>query len=149
MQKLKRLASALVLAVICIMMLPVTALADTPYVTYTIDGYGQIRQTQSAYLAYATITKFDDEALAEPSDICLSEDGLIYIADSGNARIVVGTPDGGLVKVIGQGTLKDPRGVYVTENGDVYVADRDAGKIFIFGSDGALINEYGKPKSPL
>lgn len=40
MQKLKRLASALVLAVICIMMLPVTAFADTPYVTYTIDGYG-------------------------------------------------------------------------------------------------------------
>lgn len=149
MQKLKRLASALVLAVICIMMLPVTAFADTPYVTYTIDGYGQIRQTQSAYLAYATITKFDDEALAEPSDICLSEDGLIYIADSGNARIVVGTPDGGLVKVIGQGTLKNPRGVYVTENGDVYVADRDAGKIFIFGSDGSLINEYGKPNSPL
>ena len=150
MQKLRRIAVCILLAaVLCVTFIPLTAAADTPYVTYTINGYGQIRQTQTAYLAHATITKFDEEALASPSDICIAKDGLIYIADSGNKRIVVGTPEGELVRTIGEGTLKNPRGVFVTGEGDVYVADRDAGQIWIFGQDGQLKGQYGKPSSPL
>ena len=150
MRKMKRIAvSVLLVVVIGMMLLPVTAFADTPYVTYTINGYGQIRQTQTAYLAHATITKFGEEALSSPSDICIASDGLIYVADSGNARIVVGNTEGELVKIIGEGALTNPKGVFVTDNGDVYVADRDAGRIYIFNSDGKLIDEYGKPNSPL
>ena len=150
MLKLKRIvASVLSAAVAGIMLLSATAFADAPYVTYTINGYGQIRQTQTAYLPHATITKFDEEALAGPSDIFIAKDGLIYVADSGNARIVVGNAEGELVSIIGNGTLINPRGVFVTDNGNIYVADRDAGKIFIFNGEGALIDEYGKPSSPL
>ena len=150
MRKLKRLVTTVLAAVVTgIMLMSVTAFADAPYVTYTINGYGQIRQTQTAYLAYATITKFDEEALAAPSDIFMAPDGLIYVADSGNARIVVGNAKGELVKIIGVGTLVNPRGVFVTDDGDIYVADRDANKIFIFNQNGTLIQEYGKPTSPL
>ena len=150
MRKLRRLVATVLMAtVIGVMFLPVTAFADAPYVTYTINGYGQIRQTQTAYLAHATITKFDEESLASPSDIFLAEDGLIYVADSGNRRIVVGDAQGKFIKTIGEGTLQNPRGVFVTDNGDVYVADRDAGKILIFDQNGSLIQEYGKPSSPL
>ncbi len=143
----------LVLAVMCVLVLsmmgPVTVSAETPYVTYTIDGYGSIRQTQTAYLAHSTITKFGDQVLSAPSDMMVTDDGLIYVADSGNKRIIVGTLDGELVKIIGEGTLKNPMGVYVTEEGHVYVADRDAEAVFIFDQDGALINTYKKPTSPL
>jgi len=149
MRKLRRFAAAVLSVVIICLTLSVTAFADTPYVTYTINGYGQIRQTQTAYLAHATIIKFGEEALVSPSDICIADDGLIYIADSGNKRIVVGTADGELVKIIGEGTLKNPRGVFVTRDGSIYVADRDANRIFVFGSDGELANEYAKPASPL
>ena len=149
MRKLRRFAAAVLSVVIICLTLSVTAFADTPYVTYTINGYGQIRQTQTAYLAHATIIKFGEEALVSPSDICIADDGLIYIADSGNKRIVVGTADGDLVKIIGEGTLKNPRGVFVTRDGSIYVADRDANRIFVFGSDGELANEYAKPASPL
>ena len=144
-----RCFAALLAALMCMMLLDVTASADTPYVTYTINGYGQIRQTQTAYLAHATITKFDEESLASPSDIFIADDGLIYIADSGKSRIVVGTPDGELVRIIGEGILKNPRGVFVTDEGKVFAADRDAGKIFVFDNDGSLVDEYGKPSSPL
>ena len=96
MRNLKRLAVlALTLVVLGGLLLPMTASAETPYVTYTVNGYGQIRQTQTAYLAYATITKFgEDVSLSAPSDICIASDGHMYIADTGNARIVVGTLDG-------------------------------------------------------
>ena len=150
MRKLKRLVAIVLLAVIAgATLLSAAAFADAPYVTYTINGYGQIRQTQTAYLAHATITKFGEEALAAPSDIFIAPDGFIYVADSGNARIVVGDPEGELVNIIGLGTLMNPRGVYVTDNGDIYVADRDANRIFIFDKNGSLIKEYGKPTSPL
>ncbi len=149
MRKLERFAAAVLSVVILCLALSVTAFADTPYVTYTINGYGQIRQTQTAYLAHATVIKFGEEALASPSDICIADDGLIYVADSGNKRIVVGTADGELVRIIGKGVLKNPRGVFVTKDGSIYVADRDANRIYVFGSDGELASEYAKPTSPL
>ncbi len=139
------LACILVLAA----MSPAVAYAATPYVTYTIDGYGRISQTQTAYLAYETITKFGEETLSSPSDIQVTDDGLVYVADSGNARIVVGNLEGDLVRTFGEGTLVNPQGLYVTDDGLVYVADRDAGQIYIFDEEGALAGSYGKPTSPL
>ncbi len=151
MKNYKRFA---IFAMLCVMVLtfigPLTASAETPYVTYTIDGYGIIRQTQTAYLPYETITKFGEETtLSSPSDMMVTTDGLIYVADSGNKRIVVGNLEGELVQIIGEGTLVNPMGLYVTEDKHVYVADRDAESIFIFDETGALIQTYGKPTSPL
>ena len=126
-----------------------TAYAETPYKTYTMDGYGYIQETQTAYLAYKTITKFGDEFIVDPSDMCVTDDGKIYIADTGNARIVVGNLDGELIKVIGEGTLVTPKGVYVTDDNHVYVADRDAEAVFEFDQNGEVVNKYTKPTSPL
>lgn len=123
--------------------------AETPYRTYTIDGYGYFQEAQTAYLAYETINKFGDEFLSSPSDMCVTENGNIYVADTGNGRIVVGDIEGNLIQVIGEGTLVTPKGVYVTENGHVYVADRDAEAVFEFDADGNLQNQYTKPTSPL
>lgn len=127
-----------------------TAFAETPYKTYTIDGYGSIQETQTAYLAYETITKFGDEFLNGPSDMYVTGDGEIYVADTGNGRIVVGDIDGTKKKTIGEGTLVTPKGVYVTEhNKHIYVADRDAEAVFEFDADGKVLNKYTKPNSPL
>lgn len=82
--------------------------ADAPYRTFTFDGYGYMIQTQTAYLPYETITKFDDEALNGPADLHVTDEGKIYVADSGNARIVVGDLEGNLLQTIGEGTLVSP-----------------------------------------
>lgn len=128
----------------------ITTYAETPYKTYTIDGYGSVQETQTAYLAYETITKFGDEFLSEPSDMYVTDEKEIYVADTGNSRIVVGNMEGDLIKVIGEGTLITPKGVFVTEeNGHIYVADRDAEAVFEFDADGNVVNKYTKPSSPL
>ena len=145
----KRVALSLMVMILALCSIEMPVSADSPYKTYTFDGYGYIIQTQSAYLPYETITKFDEEALSGPSDMQVTDDGLIYVADTGNSRIVVGDLEGNLVKIIGEGILQTPKGVYVTANKDVYVADRDAKKIFQFNESGELIKEYGKPTSPL
>lgn len=127
----------------------VSVSAETPYRSYTVDGYGWMSETQTAYLAQKTLIKFGDEFLSGPSDMCVTDDGLIYVADTGNSRIIVGTTDGELVSIIGEGTLQTPKGVFVTDNKHVYVADRDAGAVFEFDADGTLLNTYNKPNNPL
>lgn len=129
--------------------LPAAANAETPYKTYTVDGYGSVQETQTAYLAYETLSQFGTEFMSNPSDICVTDDGTIYVADTGNARILVGNMNGDLIRTIGEGTLTTPKGVCVTDDGSVYVADRDAQAVFQFSSEGKLLNTYGRPDSPL
>lgn len=127
----------------------VPALAETPYRTYTMDGYGRVMETQTAYLPNETIIKFGEEFLNTPNDLFITDEGEIYVADTGNSRIVVGNEAGELVKIIGEGILNTPRGVFVTENKHVYVADSEGMAVYEFDENGNKVNEYGKPDSPL
>ena len=56
-----------------------TASADAPYRTYTLDGYGFINETQTAYMPYSSIIKVGEEALNAPNDIVIKND-ILYIA---------------------------------------------------------------------
>jgi len=146
----KRMVLALLTALICFMNSNSEVLAEAPYRTFTLDGYGyEIYQTQTAYLPYETITKFDEESFKNPQDMCVTADGLIYVADTGNSRIMVGDIEGNLVRVVGEGVLQTPMGVFVTKNGHIYVADRDRNAIVEFDNVGNVLKEYTKPSNPL
>ena len=119
--------------------------ADAPYKTYTVDGYGSVTETQTAYLPYETITKIGTEALTAPTDFTLLKDGTMYILDSGAGRVVVSDAEYNLITTIGEGMIVGARGLFVTEDKTVYVADRDGGQILVFDSEGTLIHTYKKP----
>ncbi|MCH5269186.1 MAG: hypothetical protein J1E83_00390 [Lachnospiraceae bacterium] len=138
-----------ILLAIGVAAIPMETYADSPYRTYTVDGYGYVTETQTAYLPYMTITKIGEEALVGPTDFTITKDGYIYILDSGNARVVVSDMEGELVDTFGEGTLVTPRGIYVTADHTCYVADRDARSIFVFDAEGKLIQTYGRPDHPL
>lgn len=157
-------ARALSLICMLCLLLPLSSLGDTPYKTYTVNGYGDVQETQTAYMAAETIVKFGGEAMKTPSDLFVTGDGTIYVADTGNSRILVGNAQNELLGVIGQDVLKSPRGVFVTPDGHVYVADRDAnieigrneknrpitsGAVYEFDADGTLLHTYVKPDNPL
>lgn len=125
------------------------ASADIPYKTYTIDGYGYVSETQTAYTPHSSITKVGDLALSGPRDMMITDNDEIYIADTGNKRIIVSDLDGNLIKEFGSDILVNPCGLFVTEDNHTYVADSDAGQIFVFDSMGELINSYGRPNHPL
>lgn len=148
---MKRLMAALTIMLIAVVLVADTSpvLADAPYKTYTVDGYGYVTETQTAYLPYATITKIGEEALNSPTDFTILADGTMYILDSGNKRIVVSDMEGGLIKTFGEDILVSPRGIYVTSDHLCYVADRDAKKVFVFDKAGELVCSYGKPVEPL
>jgi tripartite motif-containing protein 71 len=87
--------------------------------------------------------------LALPSGVAVDNSngpnqGDIYIADSGDKRVVVISPAGTLLGLISAGTgagqapFKDPRGIAVDpSNGDLYVADFSGKAIYHFTITGA------------
>jgi tetratricopeptide (TPR) repeat protein len=128
---------------------PFKALADTPYKTFTQDGYGRIMETQTAYIPLSSITKVGDLSFKSASDMKITEDEEIYVADTEGKRVLVSDIDGNLLRVYGEGILKNPSGIFVTKDKKLYVADKEAGKVVVFDKDGEIIKEYTKPEHPL
>jgi len=144
--KLGKLLAGVLL--ILILLDPITAFASVPYQTFTRSGDTFVR-TQTAYEPYTTISRIGPYTLSNPQDIRLGSDGLLYIADTGNARILVATMEGEWVKTIGQGYLTSPQGIFRTDDGLIYIADTTAQAVFVFNEAGELIDTYTRPDHPL
>jgi len=100
----------------------------------------------SAFYMYAaqpkTIWSFasfgEDDYLYNPSDIEVDQSrSLIYIADSGNDRVLVFDFDGKLQKIIGRkgqgpAEFSNPTGLDVFDDGTLAVADNDNNRIQLF-----------------
>lgn len=124
----------------------VTAFGDTSYYTVTEGPNNRTVGTQTAYEAQEMI----NPDVSNPEDIFIDKPtGDIYIADTGNSRITVISPEGKLLKTIGNDILQSPTGVYVDMKENVYVADYVQGRIFVFDSTGKKLKEIGKPKEPI
>ncbi|WP_434113447.1 PKD domain-containing protein [Methylocaldum sp. GT1TLB] len=81
--------------------------------------------------------------LSGPRDLVVTNDGSIYVADTGNNRIRRIGPDGIITTVAGTGALgyggdgglatqshlSGPRGIAMAPNGKLYIADTDNGRI--------------------
>ncbi len=147
MKRWKKLLPA-VLSVLTLAVTPLQVFAEVPYKTYTIDGYGYVTETQTAYTPKGSFNKVGDHSLVKPTDIKITEDGYIYIADSGAKVVWVSTLTGDYVATIGEGELVEPYGIFVTEEKQLYVADR-SGKVVVFDPEGQVIATYTKPNHPL
>ncbi len=115
--------------------------------TYTLDENGEFVRTQDAYLTDKTITNL---GLSAPQDLFVDKDDILYIADTGNKRILKYDIHTG--KVAGELTYSEfasPKGIFVTEEGDIYVADAGAKAVFRFSKDFTLKEKFEKPNSPL
>lgn len=136
---------------------------DVPYETYYKDNYNRQYQIQTAYMPEAALglELFIDDPehpgqqmfspLNQPQDLFIDESDHMYIADTGNNRIVHLDAEGQLVRVL---ELKDkplnrPQGVYVHDNGDIYIADTGNNRVVRLDKDGALLKEFVRPESKL
>lgn len=126
------------------------AQAGIPYYTLTVGMDGTLVETQSAYEPVRTMVNFDGETLSKPNDMVLGPDGNLYIADTGNKRILVIAKNGTYVKSIGdKSTLSSPMGVFVDDKLNVYVADEGEKSVLLFDEAGNLIKSYDRPTHPI
>jgi tetratricopeptide (TPR) repeat protein len=118
--------------------------ADAPYTTWAIGPAGYPVMTQDAYTPSAEV----DLDVNGPQDLYITPDGTMYIADTGNGRILK-LQDFAEVGSYGEGILQGPTGVFVDPKGTIYVADAKKNTIVIMDANGKLIKEFGRPDEPL
>lgn len=118
--------------------------ADSPYTTWAPGPGGHMHLTQDAYTPVAEI----DLPISAAEDMFVTPDGTVFVADTGNARIVE-LKGFRVVSEYGKGTLKGPTGIFVDGQGVMYVADAKAGTIVIMDRAGNLLKQFGRPSEPL
>lgn len=146
--KLKKYLKTAAAVLAAVMLLSTTVFADTAYKTITVDKNGDYIETQNAYNPELTIEKIDNEILSSPADMVISGD-ILYIADTGNSRVLLSTTDGRLISSFGEDILKKPCGIFVDKKGEILVADSENEAVYAFSGEGELKHKYERPKSVL
>ncbi len=127
-------------------------------------NYEEVERSASA--AYSGF--YDTLPLANPRSIAIGADGLRYILDTGNNRVVAlnadgsfraafGStcfleeedsqgcidPDGNGPRELGDGQFREPWGIAVGADGTIFVADTWNGRIQSFDSQGNFLRKWG------
>ncbi len=119
-----------------------------PYVTYCYDSHANGNYYISPH-AYVPENAVDAESmglelkLSDPSDLTSDKDGNLYIADTGNNRIVILDKDfkvkNTIVEYIDNAgekkSFNQPKAVFVNDEGDIYIGDTLNGKVVRFNAD--------------
>jgi hypothetical protein len=84
----------------------------------------------------------------DPQGITAAPSGYVYVADTGNNRIVKLAPDGAVAGEFGElgassGKLHQPTGVAVDAAGHVYVADSANNRVEVFNESGEYLAKWG------
>ena len=122
-----------------------TMLEDVPA---PVDAYAGVKRSVTADQIIA------NAGLNGARSVALAPDGSIYVADTGNSRIVRFDSNGNVVASWGSrspdgelppasGTFIEPWGVAVDSRGDVYVADTWNHRIQKFDANGNFKTEWG------
>lgn len=142
-------------------LLPSSVHAEVKYSTYTKDSYGQLIWLQPAYFPEDVIgedlVSSDPQSPAvkisspmkNPKDIFIDGNNEVYIADTGNNRIVHMTDKGQLLRYITlpASPFNKPEGVFVTKEGDIYIADTGNKRVVKLDKNANLLQEFNRPDS--
>ena len=150
----------------------VSVFAYDAYDTYTYSIDGLAMKSPPAYSASHTMTSYDmniveekygNVSLKDASDLFADADGNVYIADTGNNRIVVLNKYYSATATISSyvdefgrpQTLKSPEGVYVTKPtvdgtpSQIYVCDTGNARVVVFDRSYNYVRTIECPQSPL
>lgn len=120
---------------------------------YTQDLEGRLIPIPAAYEVQASIKNFGEYGtLNQPEDLFVDREGYLYIADTGNNRVLKMTEKGEVVLEITQACgkpLSSPKGVFADSDGSIWIADTGNLRIVVKEKDGTDRKEYLKPQSTL
>lgn len=138
---------------------PQASALSAPYESYTYNYYGDAVPLQAPYLPDRTVTGQDLGAgdFRNPNDLFVTEDGHVYILDSGNNRIIALDPEWNLIRIIDSfirdgevDGFKNPTGIFVVnDTKDIYVADTDNRRVVTLTEEGAFIKLLENPQSEI
>jgi len=135
---------------LCSSSLLVAALSNS--YTYTEPGVSQ--QTPAPYVLVSIEEYEEYGGLDNASDLFVDTQGWLYIADTGNNRVLILNEKSELVRELKEYSYKgepcsfrSPSGVYVSDAGELYVADTKNGRIALFTRQGEFLRVIEEPKA--
>lgn len=144
MRKIKRILD--VIGMLCLTQPILTQASQATSYTYTHDDKMNSVRTQDAYLPQQTITNL---GLNAAEDMFIDKNNMMYIADTGNMRIVKYDISRGIyMEEFSHQEFQAPKGIYVTADGTIYVADSKAKAVFVFDQDWKLLKKLERPQVP-
>lgn len=132
--------------------------AAAPYEAYTYNYYQESVPLPAPFLPDRSVSGRDlgTGEFKDPNDMYVTEDGNVYILDSGNNRIIRTDKNWDVVDTITEfknagktDSLNNPSGIFVTEGNQIYVADTENSRIVVLTSDGELIKIIENPQSDI
>ncbi|MHB1483746.1 MAG: NHL repeat-containing protein [Saccharofermentanales bacterium] len=153
--------SMFIIIMLLIMISAMPVFAIKPYQNYIYDHNRIVQEEPQAVIPSAVITgaSLNTRNFNNPQDVFVAEDGRIYIADTGNNRILIIDGNFRLIKVIdsfintenndSKDQFNAPTGIFVTPDDFLYIADSQNGRIVVLNNDASLYRLYGKPSTPL
>ena len=159
MKLVKSFFALLLVALMILPMLVVGASASSAYQTYTYSIDGDALYSPDAYTASRSIDYTVmglDKNLSTPHDLVTDNDQKVYIADTGNNRVVVLSRyfefEFAITSFVNENgnndELKAPQGVFVTDE-NIWVCDTGKSRIVKFDKAGNFISIIGEPESQL
>ncbi len=150
--RIKNWLSVFIAVVVAVLMFTTTVSAVGGQ-AYILDADGSTHlPTPQTYKVDKFIRNLGEEggSLREPTELFIAPDDSIFIADTGNDRIVKLSPDGEYICSYTVGdTLDGPQGVYVEEDGDIYISDTLNERIVHLDPQGNFIEEFVRPESTM
>jgi|GEM_PF-2935658 Gluconolactonase len=142
------------IAILMLVVLGVVALSPTAGAaewTATDNELGGQRIPDTHEVSRVLLSFGDDVTLSEPEDLFIDKKDNIYIADTGNHRVVKLNPDYTLAKIYSapdgdKAKLNKPSGLFVDGDGDIFVADTGNYRVVHLSSEGTFIEEWTQPQ---
>ena len=161
--KNRKICTLLLMLLVCTFVLGAFSIAAAePYQSYTYSSDGFALYSPSAYSPVSSYNYQDVFSGTEmvdfnnPTDMVVDDEGRVYIADSGNNRILVLNPESykcdRIIDSFDNGGHKDSfsdcRGVFVNEE-YIFVCDTNNQRIVVFNRDYEFVKIIGKPTGTL
>ncbi|MFD0619716.1 YIP1 family protein [Paenibacillus sp. GCM10027629] len=133
-----------------------SVVSSAPYYGYQYTSYGEAAPAPLPYLPDTVIYGKATGAgeFKSPEDLFVGPDGAVYVADTGNNRIVVINEQWKQTRIIdsfmnngSKETFNQPRGVFVNGLNHVYVADTNNNRVVILDEQGKLIRIVNAPEA--
>ncbi|MBR7085038.1 MAG: hypothetical protein IKI37_07670, partial [Oscillospiraceae bacterium] len=156
-----KLLALVLMGMLCLMVESLPVHAQEHYDVYHYDKWNEAVPSQAGYIAERAVSGRNLKTIdfSEPSDMCIDSHERIFIADTGNHRIV--TADVHLTEITRilkeftypdgrKTTLNHPKGIYVAPETELlYIADSDNARILVCDENGMIQKEITKPDSVL
>lgn len=147
MKRMKKLV-VLTLALAMSLMSTLTVLADS--VNFIADTDGTMLQIPETYTVERSIKNLGDYGALSKAEDVVYKDGKLYVADSGNNRVLRMSTTGEVDLEITAGggiDLNGPKGVFVKDDGEIWIADTGNLRIVVVDKDGKDVRVLEKPDS--